>query len=579
MVIHWHYHPYVLLTVIAAVIAALVAFYSWLRRPAPGATALAMMMVAVSEWSLGLGVEIGGLDVSTKFLGFQIQVLGLYLLPVLWLLFTLRYTDRGDWVTPGRLVGLLVIPVLSMLLVWTHERHSLVFTEVWLNTATSPPTLAWRPGIWYLLYMFYAYLLLGLGMALLVLKLLRRPSMYRRQALGLLIALLLPWGTSALYLFNILPPDLPAGPVAFALSGLAFAWNLFKLRLLEIVPVARDVLVEQMRGAVIVVDAQGRLVDLNLAAQRLLGVEDQAVIGRPAPLVLPPEVAVHLHGDAPVSTEVMLGHGSERRYYNLRLTPLRWLGSSVRASLLLLHDITELKAAQQRAEAAARAKSQFVGNVSHELRTPLTSIRLYLDLLTCADSAQRVRYLDALTRETARLQSLIEDLLQISRLDLGTVTPEPELLDVNRLVHVLADDRRLLFTHRGLRLTVDVAPTLPEVRADPQLLEQVVTNLLTNALNYTPEGEVILSTAVAQAEGRKWVTIAVQDTGLGIREEERARLFERFYRGASSRQAQVPGTGLGLAISQEIVQLHGGHITCESAVEQGSTFTIWLPVP
>jgi signal transduction histidine kinase len=108
-------------------------------------------------------------------------------------------------------------------------------------------------------------------------------------------------------------------------------------------------------------------------------------------------------------------------------------------------------------------------------------------------------------------------------------------------------------------------------------LERVITNLLANALNYTPEGGVVVRTTTTTVDGEPWATVAVADTGLGIAQEDQARLFERFYRGNASRQAKAPGTGLGLAISQHIVALHGGRITFESTLGKGSTFTVWLP--
>jgi signal transduction histidine kinase len=114
--------------------------------------------------------------------------------------------------------------------------------------------------------------------------------------------------------------------------------------------------------------------------------------------------------------------------------------------------------------------------------------------------------------------------------------------------------------------------------ADPQLIEQVLTNLLTNAMNYTPAGgSVQIATQSVQTNGDRWVTLSVTDTGLGIAPEEQARLFQRFERGQASADLQVPGTGLGLAISKEIIDLHAGRITLESEVDEGSTFTVWLP--
>jgi two-component system sensor histidine kinase/response regulator len=239
----------------------------------------------------------------------------------------------------------------------------------------------------------------------------------------------------------------------------------------------------------------------------------------------------------------------------------------------------ELQVALERAQAADRAKSQFLTSAGHELRTPLASTKLYLDLLKRASEEKRQDYLENLSSEVERLQTIIEAILDLSRLDLGEVQSNMQATDVNRLVENVVAEQRGLFATKGLQLHVENARSLPPVSVTRQLLQRVLINLLTNAINYTPaEGEVWLRTALQDEGGKSWVTISVQDTGLGIPEDETAHVFERFYRGYASQITNLPGIGLGLAISQEIVKLHNGRITVDSQVDEGSTFTIWLPV-
>jgi signal transduction histidine kinase/ActR/RegA family two-component response regulator len=247
----------------------------------------------------------------------------------------------------------------------------------------------------------------------------------------------------------------------------------------------------------------------------------------------------------------------------------------------------ELQVALERARDADRVKSEFVSNVSHELRTPLASLKLFLGLLTRGRPEKHEEYLEILRRETDRLQDLIEALLDISRLDLGKMKVNLEPTDLNLLVGTLANDRGALAADGGLILDVELTEGLPLVEADPKLVEQVLTNLLSNAINYTADGGTItLCTAEKTANGQEWVTALVSDTGPGIPEEERPHLFERFYRGSAGRTSDAPGTGLGLAICKEIMALHGGRVTLESPPVElrtsnerpGSTFVIWLPL-
>jgi PAS domain S-box-containing protein len=239
----------------------------------------------------------------------------------------------------------------------------------------------------------------------------------------------------------------------------------------------------------------------------------------------------------------------------------------------------ELQVALERAQDADRVKSEFVSNVTHELRTPLANLKLYLGLLDRGRPENRPAYLETLRRETERLQDLIEALLDISRLDLGETRVHLKPIDLNLRISTLVTDREALMADRGLTLKVALGAELPLALADPRLIEQVLTNLLTNAFNYTPAGGVItLRTDTVEVKGRQWVTARVSDTGPGIAPQEQSRLFERFYRGTAGQASSAPGTGLGLAISKEIMELHGGDITLESQPGQGSTFTIWMSV-
>jgi PAS domain S-box-containing protein len=229
-----------------------------------------------------------------------------------------------------------------------------------------------------------------------------------------------------------------------------------------------------------------------------------------------------------------------------------------------------------------RMKNQFISNVSHELRTPLANLKLYLNLLEKGRPEKRQQYLNTLQREAGRLQQLIEDLLNLSRLESGSVQSERAPADLGQLVRQLVQDRQMLAAQRELTLTADLAPDLPLALADEEMFGQVLTNLITNAMNYTPPGgKIVVRASSAATRGNRWVTISVTDTGHGISKEEQENLFERFYRGRAAQLTGAEGTGLGLAICREIVQQHGGRITVQSPAlppqPGGATFTVWIP--
>ncbi len=237
----------------------------------------------------------------------------------------------------------------------------------------------------------------------------------------------------------------------------------------------------------------------------------------------------------------------------------------------------DLNAAYERLQALDQMKDQFVSSVSHELRTPIANIQLYLNLLDKGKPEKRVVYVETLHREAARLNKMIEDLLDISHLDMGKTELRFAAVDINRVVAHLVAERQPDASARQLTLESALLPALKEVYADAALLTQAVSNLLSNAINFTPPGgRVLCGTAYRSYADREWITVTVQDDGPGIAADEQLHVGERFYRGRAARNYKVPGTGLGLAMCKEIIDRHGGRLTIESEVGQGSSFTLWL---
>jgi|GEM_PF-7018928 len=255
----------------------------------------------------------------------------------------------------------------------------------------------------------------------------------------------------------------------------------------------------------------------------------------------------------------------------LQLAPVR--NSKVVGFVCNIRDITKIKGAE-------RLKDEFVSNVSHELRTPITGIKLNHSLLKMSPDRPEI-YLDRLGREVDRLNQLIEDLLRLSRLDQDRVELKMAPSDLNSLAHQYVNDRAAVAESRGLSLQLGESVPLPSVPFDPGLVGQVISILLTNAMNYTPAGgRITVHTMMQENREESWCGISVSDTGPGIEPAEQSRLFERFYRGKAGIASKAPGTGLGLSIAKEIASRHGGHmeVLSKGVPGEGSTFTLWLPI-
>ncbi len=239
----------------------------------------------------------------------------------------------------------------------------------------------------------------------------------------------------------------------------------------------------------------------------------------------------------------------------------------------------ELKAANARLRELDSLKSEFVTNVSHELRTPITNILLYLDLVDQPlENQRRSEYISILKKESERLGRLIEDLLTLSRIERGVLPLDfqPHALDPLIAEVIAAHEARA--QAKGVQLTHELNPTLPVVLVSREQIQQVFTNLLGNAIAYTPSGgQVAMCSEIWLEDGRAQVVVRVHNDGPPIPAEDLQRIFERFFRGRTAQQTGEPGTGLGLPISREIVERHGGRIEVASNEAAGTVFSVWLP--
>ena len=226
-----------------------------------------------------------------------------------------------------------------------------------------------------------------------------------------------------------------------------------------------------------------------------------------------------------------------------------------------------------------RLKSEIIANVSHELRTPLTNISMYIQLLKMGNPERQAQYYKVLDHETERLARLIEDLLELSKLDSGEVTMHMVPTDLCRIIRDVVISHEAKAESKAIKLIVaEETNDIPPVLVDPIQISQVFNNIVTNAINYiAPQNEIVVHFGQDNGSHNAFVWTSISDNGPGIAPDEIPHLFERFYRGQAGQASEVPGTGLGLAISQEIVSRHHGKIEVASEVGVGTTFTIWLP--
>jgi two-component system, NtrC family, sensor histidine kinase KinB len=384
--------------------------------------------------------------------------------------------------------------------------------------------------------------------------------------------------------------DTPAVPVRSAdeIGTLAVSFNRMADRLRElrrsdmgkllVAQQTTEAVIDSLFDPVIVADDDGRVTRVNPAAERLFGAKADA-LGKPIDAVtrdsrIAQSVADVLRSQAPAASEdaaatLPWAVDGARRAFRIRSTPMKDADDRLVGVVTLLEDVTHLSE-------VSRLKSEFIAAASHELRTPLTSVQMGIHLLLegapeSLDERQR-DILQVCREDTTRLDRLMRELLDLSKIESGAVTPHMAPVRPATLLNEAVNALRLQVEAKGIRLDVDAPPDLPHVAVDRGQIERVIGNLVTNAMRATPGGGTI---AVAAESRGGEVAVSVTDTGAGIPRDYLSTIFEPF--------VQVPhaaggGAGLGLTISRRIIEGHGGRLSVQSEPGRGSTFTFTVPL-
>jgi len=312
-----------------------------------GAKTLLVLMLSTAEWA-SLSVLHGvSPDLSTKILLAKIEYLGIVTVPPAILVFVLQYTARERWLTSLNLNLMGIIPVLTLVLVWTNSAHHLVWKSVWLETSGSMRIAVYDHGRWFWIWICFTYFTYLISTFWFVSSLIRSPYLYGMQVLLMLIGICSPWLTTASYIFRLMPsPYIELASLPFTLSGLALVWGLFRFRILDIMPVAMKTALENIPDLVILLDSQDRIVSLNRSAQKITRITDSKASGKPVLKILgdQPMLAKCLSdGKATGCSGIVLGGDNSKHYYDLNVLPLKDGRNRSIGRLVILRDFTERK--------------------------------------------------------------------------------------------------------------------------------------------------------------------------------------------------------------------------------------------
>jgi signal transduction histidine kinase len=560
------------------------------RRTAPGRNALAWLMLAAAHWSVTSGLHALVEPVDTRVALSQIQYVGIVAVPPLWLLFASQYA-RLSWTSDRTLcLFLWLLPAVTVLLAFTNPAHGLLWRAVLPASAAGGARLMYLHGPWFWVIVAYSYAALAAGTLVLVRAIRLAPLAQRRQVALVVAGVVLPWLSNVLYIAGVLPAGLDPTPAAFALSGAFILWGLYQHRLLTLVPVARDLVIENMDVGVIVLDPARLIVDLNPAARALTGCSEASV-------GLAIDRAVSWWSQrattAAASPGVPVVIDNDGRSLEVQMSPVRHAADKLAGWLVLVRDITahvraeaERQGLERRMMEQQRVESLSVlaGGIAHDFNNLLTGVLGNADLVALASPAgsETRANAEAIILGAERAADLVEKMIAYA--GEGRIRPQPVDLDA-----VVVEMGALLQASAARHCTIrsENNGPLPHVTCDPTQLRQILLNLITNAAEAASSGSIITvstgreilseadlsrATHAAAASPGPHVFLEVSDQGTGIRPERMRQVFDPFF------STKAGGRGLGLAAVQGIVRSHHGVLRLVSTPGSGTSVKVWLPI-
>lgn len=570
----FYYTPYIILPLLSSIINGVLAVYAGKRRHMPAANWFFWLLVAFSGWSLSYALNTAATKLWLKDLLFKtggsfVCICIFVLLPMVIALI------RGEEpLSRNKLAILAIVPCLSLLMIWTNDLHGLIRYDLHLVYKGGAILLGYQDGTYYrYVHIVYIYLY-SLGTGLFCLREAFREGQPRRSSLLLITAaIMIPFVADLFDLTAVREMRLTTS--SLLLSGICYWFAIFRHQLLNLVPIARSALFEQMQEPVLIIDSQGHLADTNQAAHCKLNIPANAE-GAPLDELLP--IGTPLHKLVTASHGETIHDSLSGCWWHVSRTMAHHDDVAL-GSIMVLRDVTELHKVQERlaeslaSEREARNEQErFLDMISHEYRTPLAIIQTNIDLLGMPEAAGNDRNsssLGKMQRAVERLVDIFENARRRKSLDPRQIDIELKLIDFKECLHETVNTARDFW---GDRFVFENWPERSLLLADRHLLKTAVMNLMDNAVKYSPPEEPV---GLRFRHSHDSLILEIQNRSIRPLSTETSALFRKYSRGANS--AGTSGTGVGLHLAAGIIEQHNGTLTF--SVHQQCEITVTLTLP
>ncbi len=546
---------------------------------------ITLIMLSFSIWGFFYGFELTTQTVSDMLIFSKLQYLGLLMAPACWVVFALKYTgfdtSHKKWIYPS----IFILPVVTYLIVLTNNWHHWHYKSNWLITSGPFPILGIEKGIWYPVQITYSYVFYFLGTFIIWKRFQYVNLHFKLQTRLLIVGGFFPLVINVLYQLSWLKPfeGLDMTPFAFLFTYLLIAIAIIRFNLLDLKPMARDKIIEVMTKGVIIFDQRNKIIDFNSASRHYFSSKDVIKFGRSAEEVFAdrPEIITLLRLQNQQTIESRVQKGEEDLIIKIETIPISDGKALASGILLLIDDITaeinmnnRLKKQASELQQLNDLKDKFFSIISHDLKGPVFGVKelIHLTQTGVISEEEFMAMLPEVSKNLEHVAILLENLLAWTSSQLRGEYIQPQVIDLYQIIHGqknlldrIANEKSILIELLGFENTW--------VRADKNMLELILRNLISNAIKFSSPGSKILVTAEDDGDFQK---LCVQDFGVGISESN----LEKLNQGVSFTtrgQSNESGTGLGLLLVREYILKNGGTWRVNSKVGEGTMFCISIP--
>ncbi|HBV99466.1 MAG: hypothetical protein JL50_02510 [Peptococcaceae bacterium BICA1-7] len=554
---------YAWVPIISGLITIALGSYAWRHRTVRGAFPFAVSMAVVTVWSWANALEMSGADLPTKLFWANAQYFAYAFSPVTLVIMVSYFTNNERWINRRNIILLCFIPLITNLLVWSNEFHGLIRQNVYLDQSGLFPVVAKTYGPWFWVHIVYAYCLNTTAMFLLIKALRHKSPLYRGQSLTILAGTVLIVVPNILYILGLSPVGFDVTPLFMAVSGCIIAWGLFRYRLFDVAPVARAMVIDSMGGAVIVLDEKKRILDLNPAAEKLLGLTTAKALSRPAAEAFRtfPEVLKALQEKKEEASELLLEIERDCRYYQVNFSSLADGQGRLRGQLLVVYNITEARQTQQKLMEQQRNLAVFAERerLGRELHDSLGQVMGYINIQAQAMQQELDNgNLELVDSGLERISQVAQDAHAEVREYIQSMRGEPSFKEgfINYLQHYLERFSR----NYGVKVRLNIeGPCAGYITTDIGVqLFRIIQEALANVRKHagSSSAEVFL---LAKADQ---LVLVIEDNGRGF---------------ASDSFFQTKEKSFGLKIMQERAREIGGTLKINSVPNRGTKVIVQLP--